>query len=385
MPVDLDLPLIVVASSGNNKGLELLAIGLDVKLLARDVVHGDLVLVHVAVDLVQDGRKVELQLVRLLSCGEQKLHGGLAVLLDLALDIELVQHKVGLLLVDEDLVVASPLLELGQESVLADDSSEESAVGVHHQGVLDPDDNLVAVNPLLGVKVKLHHLLAGLLGQDVDVSAFLSVGGTVSLNVDAAGDVGVKHNAAADVVGHCGLDLIVLDVPPLEHSGGNKQELVGLGSGVELEVNSLLAILVQVDLNKELVEEQVAILFVHKDMNSVLPGLEGAIGVDSVKEVGEHGVRVEGHVSDQVHLEFLRSAHSCPLGLVGPHGDSILLGLDVSAVAGDDLNSQLDLVSVKVILQVQLAVLKLHLNCTSQGASQQRILGLGLKVQSGPM
>merc|ERR1719322_2058839 len=91
LAVDLDGPLVAAASSGNLESLELLAVGLDLKQLAGVVVHGHGVLVHVAVDLVEEDGKE---------------------------DVELAEQNVLLLLVDEKLELSSPLLELRQESVV---------------------------------------------------------------------------------------------------------------------------------------------------------------------------------------------------------------------------------------------------------------------------
>merc|ERR1712001_562401 len=278
LSVDLELPLVTVGSD-NLESLEELAIGFHLEVLARVVVDSHHVLVHVAVDLVQEGGQVERHLVRLLVGGQQGLHHGLVVLLDLALDVELVEQNISGLLVDEDLELSSPLVEGSEQSVVPDNSSVEDRVGVDLNRVAEDQLDLVVVDSFLGGDVNLHHLLASLLGEDVDVSASLAVVATLTLDLDSSSKVGLDLDAASTNVIHCSLNMVHVDVPSVENIGGFEEEGVGAGSGVNLECDNPLSFFVQFDVDQELGEQEVPVLFVHKDSDLTPPHIEGTVGV----------------------------------------------------------------------------------------------------------
>merc|ERR1712018_530209 len=242
---------------------------------------------------------------------------------------------------------------------------------------------MVIIDLLLGVDVDLHHLLAGLLGQDVDVSSSLGVHCTVGLNVDSSSNVGVEDNTVADVMGKRGLNLVVGNVPSGKDVGGNKEELVWGGSAVDCQVDNLGSFLEKLEINEELGEEFVVVLSVNKHLQSILPDIESTIGIVFVQESPDHRFGVEGQVSDKVHLELLGCVDGGPLGLVAPHALSILLAFNISALARNNLDSQFNGLTGSLILKIKLAIFELHLDLSLNCSSEERVFGHGFKVQLG--
>merc|ERR1719189_597392 len=220
----------------------------------------------------------------------------LTVLLDLAFHVELVEQGISGILVEVELELSGSLVEGSEQSVVPDDSSVEDRVGINLNSVAEDQLDLVVVDGFLGGDVDLHHLLASLLSADVDVTASLAVVATLSVDLDASAKVGLDLDAASTNVSHLSLDLVHVDVPSVEHVGGDEEEGVGAGSGVNLESDHLLAFFVQLDVNQELGEEEVLVLFVHEDSDLVPPDIEGTVGVVFVHQGVEHGLRAEGHI-----------------------------------------------------------------------------------------
>merc|ERR1719245_902967 len=205
----------------------------------------------------------------------------------------------------------------------------------------------------------------------------------VGLNVDSSSNVGVEDNTVADVMGKSGLDLVVGNVPSGKDVGGNKEELVWGGSAVDCQVDNLGSFLEKLEINEELGEEFVVVLSVNKHLESVLSDIESTIGIVFVQESPDHGFGVEGKVSDKVHLELLGGVDGGPLGLVAPHALSILLALNVSRLARNNLDSQFNGFSRSLVLQVELSIFELHLDLSLNSSSEKRVFGHCLEVELG--
>merc|ERR1712110_775268 len=132
LSVDLELSLVAVASPNNFESSETLAIGFNLQVLTWVMVDSHHVLVHVAVDLVQEGGHVERHLVRLLVGCKQGLHDGLFVLLDV------------------DLKLSGSLVEGSEQSVVFDNSSIEGRVGINHNRIAENQLDLIVVDSFLG-------------------------------------------------------------------------------------------------------------------------------------------------------------------------------------------------------------------------------------------
>merc|ERR1712165_6266 len=379
LSVDLDLSLVTAASPGDFESLELLAIGLNLQQLPGVVVDGDLALVHVRVDLVQENGHVERHLVGFVVGGQQGLHHGLAVLLDLALHVELVEQNISLVLVQEEDKLSSSLVEGGEQSVVPDNLFVEEGLGVNLNRVVEDQLDLVVVDGLLSGDVNLHHLLVVLLGEDVDVSASLAVVATSPLDHDVTAKVGLDLDAAAGNVSHFSFNLVVVDVPSVEDIGGNEEEGVGAASGVNIEGDHLLAFFVQFDVNQELGEQEVLVLFVHKDPDLILPHIEGTVGVVFVHQFVEDGLGVERHIGLQVQVECVGIVDGGPLSAVAPHAHSVLLAFDLELVSRVEEDSEVHLL-LGVLINVgegEFLVFKLHHDGALDDSSHDRVDGLG--------
>jgi len=90
---------------------------------------------------------------------------------------------------------------------------------------------------------------------------------------------GLDLDAASRNVGHFSFNVVVVDVPSVENSGSFEEEGVGAFGGVNLECDHPLSFFVQFDVNQEFGEEEVPVLFVHKDSDLIPPHIEGTVGV----------------------------------------------------------------------------------------------------------
>merc|ERR1712061_619348 len=343
LSVDLDLSLVTAASLGDLESLELLAIGINLQQLPGVVVDGDLVLVHVRVDLVQENGHVERHLVGFVVGGQQGLHHGLAVLLDLALHVELVEQNISLVLVQEEDKLSSSLVEGGEQSVVPDNLFVEEGLGINLNRVVEDQLDLVVVDGLLSGDVNLHHLLVVLLGEDVDVSASLAVVATLALDHDVSAKVGLDLDAASGNVSHLSFNLVVVDVPSVENIGGDEEEGVGGASGVDLEGDDLLAFFVQFDVNQELGEQEVLVLFVHENSDLIPPDIEGTVSVVFIQQCVEDGLGAESHIGLHGQVKGVGIVDGCPLSAVAPHDFSVLLAFDLELLSGVEEDSEVHL------------------------------------------
>merc|ERR1712110_718209 len=150
LSVDLELSLVAAASTDNFESSETLAIGFNLQVLTWVMVDSHHVLVHVAVDLVQEGGHVERHLVRFLVGCKQGLHDGLFVLLDLTFHGELVEQNISSLLVDVDFKLSGSLVEGSEQSVVFDNSSVEDRVGINLNRIAENQLDLIVVDSFLG-------------------------------------------------------------------------------------------------------------------------------------------------------------------------------------------------------------------------------------------